>query len=74
MDAARVPNLLAFGRDAYALGGAKQIAGTIVNRNPTNMHNCCAATLSCLLDFAGIYVGVREEVTDLAPYLESERQ
>jgi hypothetical protein len=73
MDAAELHGLLVLASDARALGGAKQIAGTIVNHDPTNMHNCCAATLSCLLDFAGIYVGVREEVTDLAPHLENDR-
>lgn len=30
-------------------------------------------TLSCLLDFAGIDVGVRPEVVDLAPHLENDR-
>jgi hypothetical protein len=73
MDADRIDSLLDLARDALALGGAKQIAGSIVNHSPINQHNTCAATLSCLLDFAGIYVGIREEVIDLAPYLEHER-
>jgi hypothetical protein len=73
MDADRLQVLITLSADGYSLGGAKQIAGTIVNNDPSNMHNCCAATMSCLLDFAGIYVGVREAVTDLAPYLENER-
>jgi hypothetical protein len=73
MDHAKLPALLTLGRNPDALGGAKQIAGTIVNHNPANMHNCCAATLSCLLDFSGINVGVRPEVVDLAPHLENDR-
>lgn len=73
MDAVRIPSLIGLGSDAFALAGAKQIAGTIVNNDPANMHDCCAATLSCLLDFSGIPVGVREAVLDLAPYLENER-
>jgi len=73
MDIALIPALLALGQNPIALGGAKQIAGTVVNHNPGNMHNCCAATLSCMLDFAGIYVGIRPEVVDLAPHLEHER-
>jgi hypothetical protein len=73
MDHARVPALLALGRNPDALGGAKQIAGSIVNHDPSNMHNCCAATLSGLMDFAGINVGMRPEVVDLAPYLEHTR-
>ena len=74
MDLGSIPALLSLGRNPSALGGAKEIAGTIVNRNPTNFHNCCAATLSCLLDFAGINVGVRPEVLDLAPHLEHDRR
>jgi hypothetical protein len=73
MDLANIPALLALGRNPDALGGARQIAGTIVNSDPNNMHDCCAATLSCLLDFAGIDVGVREGVIDLAPYLQNTR-
>jgi hypothetical protein len=74
MDIARIAALVGLGSDPLALGGAKQIAGFVVNGDPANMHNCCAATLSSLLDIAGIYVGMREEVLDLAPYLEKHRQ
>jgi hypothetical protein len=73
MDIGRIPALLALGKDPLALGGAKPIAGTIVNHDPANMHSCCAATLSCLMDFSGIYVGVRPEVVDFAPHLEHDR-
>jgi hypothetical protein len=65
--------LVNFASNPPTLEGAKQIAGSVVNGDPTNTHDCCAATLSCLLDISGIYVGVREAVLDLAPYLESGR-
>ncbi len=72
-DKDKVGALLALGRNPTALAGAKQIAGIVVNRDPNNMHNCCAATLSCLMDFSGMLVGLREEVVDLAPHIEHVR-
>lgn len=70
-DRERLQDLIKLGSDAYALGGAKQIAGAVVNRDPANQHDTCAATLSCILNFAGIYVGVREAVLDLAACMEN---
>jgi hypothetical protein len=72
-DRKTVPELISVGRNPHALGGAKQIAGSVVHHNPENQYDTCAATLSCLLDFSGIYVGVREGVLDLASHLEHNR-
>lgn len=66
IDADRIDALLVFARDPLSLRGAKEIAGSIVNSSRVNMHNARAAKLSCPLDFAGVYVSVREEVFDLS--------
>jgi hypothetical protein len=73
MDINRIPSLINLGSDPIALGGAKRIAGLIVNHDQTNWADCCAATLSALLNFSGIYVDYTEEVIDLAKYLETDR-
>jgi len=72
MDANRVAKLVANGSSRVILAAAKYFGGEIVTGTPTGQTNTCAATLSCLLDVSGVFVGIEPGAPELAQILEKD--